>query len=147
MIDNIHFDDDRKILSIENNTLPYHTIDCYEAVEKYEIISKYSPIKMIYQYIFSPVLPIHEILDDSYSKSNSIVCTQLHINIWIKDKDDPIHINLLPNNELCSTKKRTFITNHDSFLNLKNSLDKTYKMLYGSEFQDILSERLNNRRQ
>lgn len=147
MIEHLYFDNDKKILSIDNNIFPYHTLYCYEIVEKYKIVSKYNPLKMIYQFIFAPALPTHEILDDCYSKSNSTICTQLYINIWFKDIKDPTHINLLPNNKSCNTKKRIFITNHDLFLNLKNSLDKTFEMLYGSEFQNILSERLNNRRQ
>ncbi len=146
MLESIHFDNNKKILSIETKTLSYHAIDCYETVETYELIAKYSIWKMIYQFIFAAVLPVHEILDDNYSKSNKVICKQLYINLFIQGKTEPIHIDLLPKNKPCSTKKKDFITAHDAFLSLKNSLDETFKMLYGNEFQSILSEKLSHRK-
>lgn len=133
----------RKI-KVGNLDINYQDIYCFQPIEEYMLKRTYNPLKMLYGFIFAPVLPINCILDDEYDKSNYAVCKKLLIKVWLHDKPQPIEISFLPE------KKSTLYVISFSFKKIylefkktKDELNKIFEELYAKNYQQILQERIN----
>lgn len=140
------FDKTQNLMSIMGTIISYSDLDCFEFHETIEVGTETDLKKELYQYIFAPVIPITEILDENSTKRGIYICTQLSANIWIKNVEKPIYISFLTKGKPLKIKSDIYNEKHNSFEDMQESLNKVMFKLYGSDSKNILEQNLKKRK-